>query len=493
VSLRLGLRRAQAKDLPAPDMRTCNAPFVALRLSPDGNVNACGANGSHSLGNLGESSLRAIWQGSAYARFRSALAAADYSLGCQNCGESRAQGKRGLSHAEVYDRLTPVELGGWPRRIEFGLSNTCNLQCVQCNGDLSSAIRAQREHRPPLRSPYGDAFFGELREILPHLEVATFIGGEPFLTMEDRRVWDLLIELGARPEVHVTTNGTVWNDRVEYYLHALEMSVAVSIDAVRPETQSAIRVGSDLAQVRTNRDRFLRAVRSYGGSFTLNHCVMPQNWREFLPFLQEADELDVTVLNARVLRPHEFSLYSLPVHELRSVVEGMREQEASARLTRNRDVWATTLADLETHLERREASATPVGVRQRQATVTSTDIDLESIVTRLTGPNGLAPIHIVQTDEAVTSVTEPPWAATLGLASCIGERGEAIRAAIEQALGTPLDQGALADEEGVAWRRFSFERAGRANEFEVAVVGRRVEVAGRWVEQTHVLIGPFPI
>ena len=56
---------------------------------------------------------------------------------------------------------------GWPKHIEFALSNTCNLQCVQCSGELSSAIRAQREHRPPLRSPYGDAFFDEIQEFLP--------------------------------------------------------------------------------------------------------------------------------------------------------------------------------------------------------------------------------------------------------------------------------------------------------------------------------------
>lgn len=54
----------------------------------------------------------------------------------------------------------------WPRQMEFSVSNTCNLQCVMCNGEWSSSIRSQREGLPPLPKVYDDAFFDGLRDFL---------------------------------------------------------------------------------------------------------------------------------------------------------------------------------------------------------------------------------------------------------------------------------------------------------------------------------------
>jgi radical SAM protein with 4Fe4S-binding SPASM domain len=182
---------------------TCRAPHVALRFSPDGRVHACCVNSHYELGRIGERTITEIWNGPELAELRLALDDADFSLGCQDCAVLVSAGSRQQTHAEQFDRFPAPAPGapGWPRRLEFALSNTCNLQCVQCNGELSSSIRTQRELRPPLPSPYGEAFFAELAAFLPHVEVAVFIGGEPFLSRECRTVWDLLIERDLRPEV----------------------------------------------------------------------------------------------------------------------------------------------------------------------------------------------------------------------------------------------------------------------------------------------------
>ena len=123
----------------------------------------------------------------------------------------------------------------------------CNLQCVMCNGELSSSIRSLREHRPPIEFTYGDQFFRELTEFLPHLKEAAFLGGEPFLSRDASRVWDLMIELDCHPSVHVTTNATVMNKRVESYIERLQMN-ARSPTRLGP-TFEAIRVGADFDEV----------------------------------------------------------------------------------------------------------------------------------------------------------------------------------------------------------------------------------------------------
>ena len=448
---------------------TCRAPFVAIRLAPDGGVYACGVNSVQRFGDLGERSLSEIWTGPELEAFRATLAGGTFPRGCHDCREAVTAGQRHVSHAAVYDEFPDPTDVAWPQRIEFALSNTCNLQCVQCNGGLSSAIRAQREHRPPLRSAYGDEFFDDVRTFLPHLRIATFIGGEPFLMRECRRVWDLMIELGVTPYVHVTTNGTVWNDRVERYLHELKMSVAISIDAVDPATMASIRVGSDLAEVQANRDRFLAATRSYGGDFSINHCVMPQNWREFMPFLLEADELDVLVLNARVLRPHEFSLFSLPAAQLREVVEGMRAQEAAdgAALGANRVAWDTTLADLTTHLSALEGEPVPVELRRLPAADTDA---LARIFADVISATGVPPVHLELAFGHIESITVPQWAEHLGLERCVDMESAAMLAVVEQELGTEIRLVESSEGPGLHRYRYTIDPEGQPTHLDVLAV-----------------------
>lgn len=420
---------------------TCRAPHVALRLSPDGHAHACCVNDQYPLGDVREQTLREIWEGEALARLRAALDDADWSLGCTDCGVEYEVGQRLQTHAEQFDRFPqPATPLPWPKRVEFALSNTCNLQCIHCNGDLSSAIRAQREHRPPLRSAYDDAFFDQLREVLPHLEVAVFIGGEPFLAREARRVWDLMIELDVHPEVHVTTNATVWDERVERYLRALRMNVAVSVDGHRPGTNEAIRAGSEHREVVRNRDRLLAATRSYGGAFALNHCLMTQNWTELSRFLRRADRLDVPVHVIPVMYPRSMSLFALPPEELAPIVERLRGDRVARRLRRNRPAWDASLAHLEKVLAEPRAVAPapepqPVAIRSRPTPDLVAELRAE-----LEAWAGQDLLELRTDGTVVSSATAPAWAQPLGLSALEGRPLALFEERCTELLGPAYDQ-----------------------------------------------------
>ncbi len=153
----MSLGRAPA----AIDGTACVAPSASLYFDQLGIVRACCQNTAGALGNIAVSSIREIWDGAGTARLRSALARHDYSVGCDFCAWQVDEGNIDTAYARTYDDLDAVAIADWPRQMEFALSNACNLQCVMCNGDWSSSIRAHREHRPPLTSPYGDPFFDE--------------------------------------------------------------------------------------------------------------------------------------------------------------------------------------------------------------------------------------------------------------------------------------------------------------------------------------------
>lgn len=452
-------------DVEAVPSATCRAPHVALRFSPTGEVHACCVNDTYPLGRIGEASITDIWRGPALNELRVALDDADYGLGCQDCEVDHLLGERLQTHAEQFDRYPqPATPLPWPRRVEFALSNTCTLQCIQCNGDLSSAIRAQREHRPPLRSPYGDAFFEELRELLPHVEVAVFIGGEPFLSRECRRVWDLMIELGVRPEVHVTTNATQWDARVERYLHALRMTVAVSLDGATAGVNDAIRLGSEFATVTSIRDRFLAATRSYGGAFCLNHCLLRANWHEMVAFLLEADRLDVDVHVIPVHYPRWASIFSLPSDEFTAIARAVATDPAARRLGRNRAVWAGIVDHLEAYAAgREEGTAVVIGTALSEEAIESLRADLAAWA-------GQEPLAIRAPQGTIEAVEVADWASGLGMDALVGRPVEVIDEELVPRLGPRRDLATERSGAGYHVLRYRHEQPEGEAEFRTVVI-----------------------
>lgn len=363
------LRGAPGSGRPTSDdlWATCRAPHTALRFSPTGVVRACCANDKVALGTVGEESLRDIWEGAPIRALALALDAGDYGHGCDDCAPGIVA-DREASPAANFDRFERQPRRGWPVRLEFALSNRCNLLCVMCNGELSSTIRAQREHREPLPMAYGDDFFEEIRPFLRHARETAFIGGEPFLEPGCRRIWDQLIDFGAPGAVHVTTNGTVGGARVEHYLRALRMEIAMSIDAATPELFESIRVGASFDRVIEHRDRFLELVRSYGRRLAVNFCLMTTNWNELHLMCLEADRIDVDLQVIPVFWPAHDSILCLPDDEVADIVAELDrlDREIRGQLERNRDAWDDALALLRGHLRRAQRDEIPVALRVRQ-------------------------------------------------------------------------------------------------------------------------------
>jgi MoaA/NifB/PqqE/SkfB family radical SAM enzyme len=320
-----------------------------MYLDQLGNVRPCCQNSAGLLGNVREQSLHDIWRSASADALRRSLSAGDFSMGCGFCGwQTEELGyspfARGFDGDLVTDLSPP-----WPHQMEFSLTNSCNLQCVMCNGEWSSSIRAHREHRPPLPVVYGPAFFGELEDFLPHLRRAKFLGGEPFLGSEPLKVMDMLVSIGSDAAVSITTNGTQLTPRVERICSHLDASIVVSIDGATKATYESIRVGADFDVVLDNITRFADLTGDPGTKLSFAHCLMTSNWHEFADLLLLAESIGVAHVGINtVVFPRSQSLYQLSRPELDQVIHAMtaREAEVGAGLDRFREVWDEQLEGL---------------------------------------------------------------------------------------------------------------------------------------------------
>ena len=245
-----------------------------------------------------------------------------------------------FDHYEVEEMDPP-----WPQVMEFSLSNTCNLECIMCNGASSSLIRSRREKLPPLPRVYGNDFFRDLRPFLPHLKTAKFLGGEPFLIPEVHRIWDFMIEDKLTTDCVVTTNGTRYDAKVERVLERLPMSIIFSMDGATKAALERIRVNAKFDALVDHAKRFIHYTRERGTKFRFIYSLMQQNWHELGDFLLFAEALGVEVNLSPVVHPAECSLYALPGEELHTIVKQLEARRASVarQLQLNRETWTNAI------------------------------------------------------------------------------------------------------------------------------------------------------
>jgi MoaA/NifB/PqqE/SkfB family radical SAM enzyme len=338
-------RKLTGKGFPSQ----CYAPHTSLYFNTQGDVRVCCHNRSFPAGNIATQTIAEIWNGDAIKRIRRSLECGSFAQGCGYCEWQLATGSFVNISTRYWDGH-PVESKDpeWPLQMEFSISNTCNLECIMCNGMASSAIRAHREKLPPVHNPYSDGFFSELRAYLPRLRKARFLGGEPFLQAACSRIWSMLIEDGIELPCHVTTNATQYNARIEKFLERIPFGFAISLDGYRRETIEKIRVNANYDILMRNVNRFRSYTRKRNQPFDLTYCLMRPNWEEFGEFCLFADSLECGVFVNAVRRPPELSLYTLSPAELGQIADAMEAQAERVvpLLDRNRAVWTGEVARL---------------------------------------------------------------------------------------------------------------------------------------------------
>jgi MoaA/NifB/PqqE/SkfB family radical SAM enzyme len=318
----------------------CHAPETGLYFGRDGKVSACCYSRSAPFGRYPDQKLTEMWFGAKIQQMRDRLRASVMPVGCGICAEQLRAGNYGGLLAGNYDDLATAPRAAWsalpgrpipppprpvyPTKMEFELSNKCNLECAMCNGFFSSSIRANREGLPALGQVYGDAFVEELRGFVPHLKQAKFLGGEPFLIDIYYAIWELLIELNPACDISITTNATVFTPKVQRVLEHLNCQIIVSLDSVDKQMYEGIRRNATLERTLDNLDRITAINRQREKPLSLAVCPMVSNWRGLPELLRFANERGMGIFFNTVTNPRHESLKYLPAAEQQRVVEALR-------------------------------------------------------------------------------------------------------------------------------------------------------------------------
>jgi uncharacterized Fe-S cluster-containing radical SAM superfamily protein len=277
-----------------------------------------------------ELSVLDVWRGAIYQRYRDEMRA--YIMDERNCRHCVRQCSAGSSAhvfaVEQFDAWANDEsMPLYPKRLIFRLNNTCNLGCVMCDGETSSRIRRERDHQPLRPSRYGERFFKDMEEILPHVEHVEFYGGEPFLVREHIRIFEIIAKTQSRCTIYANTNTVSLHPRAKEFLETLNFkTIAVSMDAVDPVLHNEIRLGlrSDLFLQNVDYLLDLRARR--GVYVMLNVTEHRKNWFALPEVFRFAEARSLYLHINCCIHPHNVTLYTLPADQLRYVLVFLEEQ-----------------------------------------------------------------------------------------------------------------------------------------------------------------------
>lgn len=304
--------------------RLCHAPFKSMTFFHTGAVLACWYNKLFPLGNYPEDSIHDIWFSKRSETLRNFISHNDLSYGCPDCRKNLNDKNFYNVGAWRYDFL-PEGDSEFPVSIDFQISNSCNLQCVMCNGEYSGNVRTNRENRELYKPAYDEDFFRQISSFVPYLKEASFSGGEPFFAKEFARVWDLFIELNPQINCSVSTNGTIFNDRTRYYLDALPFNIALSLDAITPEVYNKIRINANYDSVMENMEKFINYTQERKTEFTVKVCAMQQNWHDIPALIKFVNERDLPFLFNTVFYPPYCSLWSMSYLKLKEIAEYLKK------------------------------------------------------------------------------------------------------------------------------------------------------------------------
>lgn len=297
----------------------CKAPSNNMYFNVSGQVSPCWKlpgyvdNWSH------ERSIKDIWFGEHFKKYRDALSKNIFLDRCKECEKEIKSGVWPL--AKAYEEF-PVQK--YPSLLELELSNRCNLECVMCSPKLSSGLA--KKMGLPLLEPYDDTFKEQLKEFYPHLTELRFNGGEPFAQQIVLDICEDVAKIAPDLPISIATNGTVMNKVVRHLMDVCNLKINISIDSLIPERYAKIRVNGNLNKVLKNFEVFKEYCTKYNRNLCIMVNPMRNNWEEMPHFVDFCQENNVNLWYNTVLYPPAYAIHNLPKEELSHIYDSLRIQ-----------------------------------------------------------------------------------------------------------------------------------------------------------------------
>ena len=299
----------------------CYAPFTSMFFSREGKMAPCYASYGSKSDSWPQKSIHYSWFEGEFKNIRKEINNGNLNYSCSFCKPIFESENFGSLLPNKYE---PYGIGkiNYPKIMEFELSSRCNLECIMCDGNLSSAIRKNRDGMPAHHEIYNDKFVDELEEFIPHLQMAEFTGGDPFLIPIYYKIWEKITEINPNCQILITTNANTMNARIEKMLATYKnLHFNMSIDSLNKNNYEEIRKNAILENVIENAKIFIDYCRINKTSCNILVCPLTINSRDLPEIIDFANENNICVYFHTVVKPKKLSLKYQSYEYLKDLID----------------------------------------------------------------------------------------------------------------------------------------------------------------------------
>lgn len=296
-----------------PDPNFCLVPFTGFSISPRGIIRSCCVQYSRNMvnwKNVKDLTENIPWPTENIIDLQNRFKSEDIIKNTPDCWMCWHDEKVGLdSFRKKYNALWLDKVGNIQdiidrpnlKTLDLQFGHLCNLSCVMCNTSLSSHHHATKTklHNQSTDIEQKEFYKKDLNYLPKHLNADWTIddfsynkvkslseniteikisGGEPLF---NPRFLDFLTFLTSKEKpikrIHLTTNGTIYNDNIVELLNKVETVVLkISLESVGIEDEF-IRWPTNWEEKHSNIKKFVSNINSKNRNFSISTCLQSLN------------------------------------------------------------------------------------------------------------------------------------------------------------------------------------------------------------------------
>jgi molybdenum cofactor biosynthesis enzyme MoaA len=213
--------------------------------------------------------------------------------------------------------------------VELAVGNLCNLSCIMCDEESSSAILSENRRLNVSTSDqqdftWPDTAFDHLEQILATVpRVVNLRGGEP---MYNKKILDIINKFSDQhlnlTMLHLSTNATRWSPEWEAALKKFQLvRIMLSVDAVGSLFEY-IRYPADFCQVEEN---IKKIVSNSNINPVIHATVQNLNILSIGKLVQWAHDINIHLMMDLLVYPKHLRITNLPDHLKKQAIDHLEQ------------------------------------------------------------------------------------------------------------------------------------------------------------------------
>lgn len=320
----------------------CIRPFNSAWINAKGDINPCciidplqSEYAEKKQDNIKETDLETWWNSDYLKYLRSSFLEDKRPSECSECWKKEDTGlssyriRSNKEHRAIFKnkyqrnlKLIGKENLQFPEDVQLNITNLCNLKCQMCSGENSSKLLVENnalgyEDLDQKDFDLKDSDYNKMLELVKHdLKILKILGGEPFFNPRVIKLLEMLVQNGQANKIklHVTTNGTMCNDKIISLLKKFkDLRLVFSVDGVG-KCNEYMRFPSKWEVVSANITKFKENLVN---AYIMVNCVVQNlNVLYVNELLEFTNQKKIFLKFDLVLDPNWLHLSILPKHVL---------------------------------------------------------------------------------------------------------------------------------------------------------------------------------